>query len=190
MIRALLLAWLFGPLFLSLVASLISQPILSGRYVIGSLPAWLVLAAMGFWRLYRVKRIPALVFAAILAGIPIRATAILWLHPPQWNEDTRGVVATDVAQAQPDDCVFASNNDVGFQMRFYLRKPPACYVSSDQAAEITPWAFSAPHNWLFLRDLEPDFARKLDENLQAHGWQARAVTSDTRFQLFALEPVK
>ncbi len=190
LIRALLLAWLFGPLFLSLTASLISQPILSGRYVIGSLPAWLVLASMGFWRLYRLKRIPALVLAAILAGILISATATLWFDPPRWNEDTREVVSAYIAQAQPGDCVFASNNDVGFQMRFYLRNPPACYVSSDEAADIAPWAFSAQHNWLFLRDDNPDFRRRLDENLQAHGWRARTVTSDPRFQLFALELAK
>jgi len=190
MIRAVLLAWLFGPLFLSLTASLISQPILSGRYVIGSLPAWLVLASMGFLRLYRSKRIPALVLAIILAGILIPATATLWVGPPRWNEDTRSVISAYLAQAQPGDCVFASNNDVGFQMRFYLRNPPACYVSSNMSVDIAPWAFSAQHDWLFLRDDNPAFRRKLDDSLQAHGWRARSVTSDPRFQLFALEPAK
>ncbi|HEX3064778.1 MAG TPA: hypothetical protein VHQ39_04820, partial [Dongiaceae bacterium] len=157
---------------------------------IGSLPAWLVLASMGFLRLYRSKRIPALVLAIILAGILIPATATLWVGPPRWNEDTRSVISAYLAQAQPGDCVFASNNDVGFQMRFYLRNPPACYVSSNMSVDIAPWAFSAQHDWLFLRDDNPAFRRKLDDSLQAHGWRARSVTSDPRFQLFALEPAK
>ena len=92
--RLFFIAWLLGPLLIGLIASLISQPILVDRYVICSLPAWLILAAAGFSRLQRMwgKWVPA----AVIAG----AIANLSFYQPETHEDARAIAAAYVGQAK------------------------------------------------------------------------------------------
>jgi len=182
--RLLVVAWLLGPLLMGLIASLISQPILVDRYVICSLPAWLILAAAGFNRLQR--RWGKWVLAAVVAG----AIANLPFYHRVTHEDARAIAAAYVAQAKAEECVYVFRPYSAAAVEYYLRNRPSCFQRAKAVTDITPWTLASPRAWLFLGYLPNKERQALAESLQAHGWQARAVIFNPSVSLLALEPTK
>jgi mannosyltransferase len=182
--RLFLLAWLFGPLLLALIASLTSQPILIPKYLIGSLPAWLILASMGFARLDRM-------WGRWVAAVAILGAIVnLWFYEPVRHEDARAIAAAYLERAQPAECVFIFRPYGAIAVEYYLRNPPACFLRANASTDIKPWAFAPARAWLFLGYVSAEDRRHVDENLKAHGWQKRAVVSDPSVSLLVLEPAK
>ncbi len=182
--RWLLIAWLLGPPLLALIASLISQPVLIDRYVICSLPAWLILASMGVCRLSRIwgKWVLALAIAGMIAN--------QYFYEPQRHENARAMVAAYIERAAPGDCLFVASRDLSLEVGFYLRNPPPCFAASHLAVNFKPWALAAPRAWLYLGFIKPDNQRALFDNLQAHAWQAQSIMSSWGVSLFLAEPAK
>lgn len=184
--RAILIAWLLGPLAIGLLLSIIGEPILNPRYVIGSLLAWLILGSIGLCRVLRIGGRPVLVGGLVLALAG--AAMMLWLYQPIQHEDARGTVKTYAEQAVPTDCVFVIQSAVGGEVIYYLRAQPACYLSTDDPADITPWSVSSRRSWLFLGYVNAKNRGVLAENLKTHGWQTRPVILKHDVSLLILEP--
>jgi mannosyltransferase len=182
--RWLLIAWLLGPLLLALITSLVSQPILMPRYLIGSLPAALILASEGFTRLSRL-------WGKWVVGLPIIGAAVnLYVYQPPRHEDARAMVKAYAEQAAPGDCVFLNQPGLEHEIRYYHRDLPPCFIGSYRAADIAPWTVAAPRAWMFFGYGDPDERRKIFESLSAHGWEARPVMSGYGLSLLLAEPVK
>lgn len=184
LLRVLLLAWLFGPLLLGLTVSLISQPILWDRYLICSLPGWLILASWGFCRLGRIWS------SWVLAAVVAAALGNLYYYKPHHRDDVRGAVAAYLGQAASADCVFVYRDYLAVPVLYYLREPPPCFRPSKTAADIRPWEFASPRAWLFLGFINADERRAVMDSLRAHGWQTHTVTELPGVELLVAESAK
>ncbi len=188
--RLMLCAWAFAPLLLALAASLVSTPILFDKYLIGSLPGWLLLAATGFCRLLRLSRRPALA-AALTLAVAAGAAAGYRFYVPTQHEDNRAAVRLYAAQAAAADCVFLFHGFFVFPLRYYLHELPACVHSVDAPRDVTPWtAPAAKHAWLFLGHIAESERQAVMDNLAAHGWKAETMSRGGGLELLLAQPVK
>lgn len=112
----LLVCWMLLPLVAGIALSLLIEPMLLSRYLIGSLPALLIVIALGF---------------AEAGRLPLAALAVAALSGPFFGpeprDDLRSVAAVLAAELHPTDCLVtlpgAANG-----LAFYLRGPIACVV--------------------------------------------------------------
>jgi uncharacterized membrane protein len=114
-----LVALTLGPAILGYLASLATRPILIDRYLIGTLPALVVLAAIGITR-WPIGRWGATAVAAIVAlagGLSLVFAAPP--HRPDWR-----AAATDVAaKARPGDCIAVHPAYDTYTWRYHMRDP-------------------------------------------------------------------
>jgi hypothetical protein len=97
---AFVVSWAALPLALAILASLLTAPILYPRYLIGSLPALLLLVGIGVARLPR-----GVIGYAGLVGLAFAAfTGFIGFGPPD-RDDFRDLAAALAAERQPGDCV-------------------------------------------------------------------------------------
>ena len=75
-------------------------------------------------------------------------------------------------------------------VEYYLRNRPPCLLHVNAVTDIGPWTLASPRAWLFFGYVRDEDRQALAENLQAHGWQTRAVISGPRMSLLTIEPVK
>jgi mannosyltransferase len=99
----LLLAWGLLPAAAAVVVSLLTEPVLFTRYLIGSLPALLLLAGMGFARLPR-----GVLGLAGLAGLVAAGIIGLVHFGLGERDDFRDVAARLATELQAGDCVVMS----------------------------------------------------------------------------------
>lgn len=182
--RAILVAWLIGPLLFGLAHSLISEPMLLDRYVICSLPAWLILAAVGVCRLYRIWG--ALVLALAIAG----TIANWWSYEPEHDEDARATVKAYTDRALPAECVLLYRAFTDSEILYYLHKPPRCFIGAARLADIKPWQLASPRVWLFFGFIDEGDRSALADSLRAHGWQMIEVRHEMNLSLELIEPAK
>jgi len=180
--RFILAAWLFGPLAIGLVASLAGTPILSARYLIGSLPAALILSALGVCRLYTVTG------RWVLVAFVICVALSLYRYHFHHRDDVRGAVAVYRELAQPTDCIFVYKDYLRTPVLYYLRDPPRCFRRVFEAADIRPWELATGRVWLFLGQLAPGGQQEVINGLEAHQWHVRVMADGPTFHLLAAEP--
>lgn len=116
-----LLALTLLPAILGYLASLLTRPILIDRYLIGTLPALVVLAAIGLTR-WPVSRWAK---AATVAVVTIAGGFSLVLAAPQSRPDWRAAATHVAARVQPDDCIAVHPAYDTYTWRYYDRDP-AC----------------------------------------------------------------
>lgn len=122
-VPALLLAWLFVP-GVTLVLLMPVQSLLIGRYLLLSLPAGVILMAVGLDRLAERARaaggplLAAVVMVAAVAGLARGAWS--WLARP--GEDFRGATHALLAEGRPGDAVVFANDSVRLFTEYYLRR--------------------------------------------------------------------
>jgi len=153
--KTLLLAWLAGPAVFALLASLV-QPLLVPRYLLVSLPALVILAAIGLtaprWRPARAA------CGAALLGVLIAAI-------PHWysgsaSEDFKGA-AEIVADAEPRrDLVITG--DGYWALRYYHEGPLIAVQSGKLAPESARELMNASRVWVVRRIVgDPDALTRL-----------------------------
>jgi uncharacterized membrane protein len=114
-------AWALGPLAIGVVLSLATQPLLVQRYLIGSLPALLLIVGIAAMKLEGVVR-TAMIAVVALAGI----TSYVAFWPPA-RTDFRGIAHQLQARMTPDDClVIWSWAWIGLD--YYYDAPPCLLV--------------------------------------------------------------
>ena len=102
---ALLCAWIVLPVAIGIGASILWRPIFLSRYVIGSHPPLLLLAAFG-WTKYAKDWRGTILCTGFVAVITIASLSLL-RRPPYANpkDDWRGVASFLDKREQPIDCV-------------------------------------------------------------------------------------
>lgn len=114
-------AWALGPLVIGVVLSLVTQPLLVQRYLIGSLPALLLVIGIATMKLTGIARYAAIAFVAF-AGL----SSYVAFWPPA-RADFRGIAHELEARMTPDDClVIWSWAWIGLD--YYLEAPPCLLV--------------------------------------------------------------
>lgn len=116
-------AWAAGPLLAGIVLSLAVQPLLVQRYLIGSLPALLLIAGLGFARLSGLAR-PVGLGILGLAGL----SSYLWFWPPA-RTDFRALSRALEERLGPGDCVLMWQPAV-IALEHYLGKSPGCLLAT------------------------------------------------------------
>jgi mannosyltransferase len=127
----LLLSWAIAPILLGIVVSLISKPIFISRYVIGSLPALALLAAVGMARMLPGLKSQLLALVIVTAG----AIASMLLASPGERTDWRGGAAIILAKMQPGDCVAVLPFYNGPTWQYYARAPQECWLLTEADIE-------------------------------------------------------
>jgi mannosyltransferase len=121
----------FGPLLMGYMVSQITTPILVARYLICSLPALLVLAAVGYGRLgSSLQRL--ILQLALIGGLMVPAVAQIDYprHPEDWRSLSR-YLRTTIA---PDDCLVTAVPYTLNPLRYYGTQTPECFFSSVEEA--------------------------------------------------------
>jgi hypothetical protein len=180
--RFILVAWLFGPLAIGFIASLIGTPILYARYLICSLPAGLIISALGLYRLYTILG------KWILVAFSIVVMVNLCSYSFHHRDDVRGAVAMYRELARPTDCVFVYTDYLSTPILYYLRDPPHCFRPVSAAVDIRPWELATARAWLFLGHLAPGRKQAVVDGLEAHQWQVQVLANGPNFELLAAEP--
>jgi mannosyltransferase len=121
----------FGPLLMGYLVSQITTPILVSRYLICSLPALVVLAAVGYGRLG--SSMPRLSLQLVLIG-GLMVPAVAQVDYPRHQEDWRSLARHLRTTAGPDDCLVMAVPFIFRSLRYYGTKEPECFFNSVEDA--------------------------------------------------------
>jgi len=124
-----LLLWCVGSIVIGVAASAIGTPVFVARYVIGSLPPLLLLAAIGIAGLIRG---PATFVAALAVAVGV-ASIGLATAMPQRPEDWRSAIAYLRANLRPADCLLVPDDLAANVIAYYFRPLPACFDDAASA---------------------------------------------------------
>ncbi len=129
----LLLLWALGPLIVAIVASLTIKPVLLARYLLGCLPALLLLASIGLARLPTLRSVPVFGTAATM----VLGIGLLLLAPQATRHDFRAATAYLQPLATATDCVIAEPNYNTATVRYYGRELPCVRNASALPREMS-----------------------------------------------------
>jgi mannosyltransferase len=139
-----LVAWVTVPVVLGFIASLLFEPVFHPRYLLGTLPAWLLLYALALLALFASPR--ARVIAAALSLVV--GIVVLVTDSPGPRADWRAMAARAQALYQPGDCVMMDVHYHRVALDYYWRDPDRCNIGGDASASLA--AANAPEGRLFV----------------------------------------
>jgi uncharacterized membrane protein len=176
---AVLAFWALFPMLAAYLISVVSTPIFSDRYLIGSVPAAAVLAGVGFSILVQGYRAVAL--AAVISLIAFGN--LRYVTSPR--DDWRAAAAYLDANMRREDCVLLYPHFAFTPLSYYKReefchvRPPVVitpegdrYVSIDT---IDPSALRSDRAFVVLSRLQPDEIDRVREKMQPFGTEVRVV---------------
>lgn len=133
-VELVLLAWAIGPLVLGYLASVMTTPVLYSRYLIGSLPAVLLLASIGLTR-FAAGRITTLAVFAVAAGA---AWIGMTRDSPGAREDWRGVGELLAETFRPSNCLLTIDHGGTTAISYYYRQPIDCVFYAATPDQVEP----------------------------------------------------
>ena len=139
-----LVAWIAVPVLLGIAASLLFEPVFLPRYLLGTLPAWLLLYAAALMALLHSGR--ARMIAATLSLLV--SVVVLLVDSPGARADWRAMAAEAQSQYQPGDCVILDFDYHRVSLDYYWRDPARCTIPGDASADLA--AAEAPTGRLFV----------------------------------------
>ena len=126
----LLLAWLLVPIALGVAVSMVRTPIFYDRYIIASLPPFLLIAAIGLSRF-----VGSPTSGALVAAFALAVAALGYFHgAPGPREDWRSAAAYVAANLPPDGCVLLVDKQGKAALDYYYRKPYRALYPKDMAS--------------------------------------------------------
>ncbi|MBL8591247.1 MAG: glycosyltransferase family 39 protein [Devosia sp.] len=135
----LLLSWTLVPSILGIIASVLVEPVFFDRYLIGSLPGFLVLFALALLMPARTSRQVVLASAVAL----VVAVATLLFADAKPRQDWRPTIAELRAISQPDDCLAMSYPWDRSVLDYYAPQLGACFMSAIDPGSIAAVPASA-----------------------------------------------
>ena len=139
-----LLVWVAVPVLLGVAASLLVEPIFHPRYLLGTLPAWILLYAAALLTLLHSARARAIAAALSL----LLSIVVLLVDSPGPRAEWRELVAEAKLRYQPDDCVLMDVHYHRVVLDYYWRDPALCTIPGDASAALA--AARAPKGRLFV----------------------------------------
>jgi mannosyltransferase len=140
--HVLAILWVMGPFVMAAGASLV-EPILSGRYMMLSVPGLALYGALGLvdlWSTYRVADAAGRawrVVATAVIGLAALAGVVVWLQGHE-VENWRGAAKYVFAEAQPGDQVLFANDSVRLFFEYYRKEGVAGTVGGGPPTAPTP----------------------------------------------------
>lgn len=128
----LLLSWTLLPSMIGIVASLLIEPVFFDRYLIGSLPGFLILFAMAMLMPARTQR--GVVLAGAF-GLAIGVATLLFADARP-RGDWRAISAELRAVMQPDDCLAMSSPVDQMMLDYYAPGRGECFLPDLSAKSI------------------------------------------------------
>lgn len=125
----LLLWWTLLPGALGIVASLLIEPVFYDRYLIGSLPAFLILFSLALLAPARTQR--GVVLACTI-GTAVACAALLF-ESPKPRDEWRDITAAARASLGPDDCLTMSTPIDEIVLDYYLPARGDCFLAEPTA---------------------------------------------------------
>lgn len=145
--KGILLAWLIGPLIVGYLISLSIQPILIARYLICSLPAFLLLAAVGLRSISSASWHSNLAIGvALLVIVAINILDLAYSNLAPWRSDHRTVMQEFSVRYRPSDRVIFLCTHPPSQ--YYFRKPIADARIYCRPSQITNDDMNIDRFWL------------------------------------------
>jgi len=158
-----LLTWGLVPLLIGYAISIIGRPILFDRYLIGSLPALMLLGARGLRVLCFNRLVLAGAFAALLAcSIPVLYSDLT----TKMREDHRAAVAAFAGRFRSTDEVVFLSPGLTNSFSYYFRAPVEHKVVIDSSAVDNVDLRNAPRIWIFVRLKAAGQIAKLFERIE------------------------
>jgi 4-amino-4-deoxy-L-arabinose transferase-like glycosyltransferase len=134
----LLLSWALLPSILGIIASVLVEPVFFDRYLIGSLPGFLILFALALLMPARTQRG---VVIACVAGLLIGLGTLVFGPPPRG--DWRGLSADLRAVIEPEDCLAMSSPVDEAMLDYYVPERGECFLRDLSANSISAAPASA-----------------------------------------------
>jgi uncharacterized membrane protein len=135
----LLLCWTLVPSILGIIASLLIEPVFFDRYLLGSLPGFLILFALAMLMPARTKRGVAL---AGLFGLAI-GVATLFFASTNPRADWRTISAEIRATIKPGDCLAMSSPIDASLLDYYVPGRDDCFLPDLSATSVAAAPASA-----------------------------------------------
>jgi hypothetical protein len=160
----LLVTWLILPTILGLLASVVFQPIFLARYLLGLLPAWLLLASIGIASLTR-----TLSDVFVVSGLIIGLGAI---GPMQDDvrQDWRAVGDFLAEKITSEDCVLIYKGILITPLQYYYRHPITC-LATPKSANAFSLPMSTDRLWVVLGHDKPEERDALFKSLSLMAWK-------------------
>jgi uncharacterized membrane protein len=142
-----ILAWLLVPILAGYLISIAAQPVFLARYLICSLPAFLLLAARGLSSLTR-NRVAFAICLGLAVAAPLRN-----LHFQAFERsrsDNRAAMREFSARYEPSDVVYAQSRAVPL-VDYYYRAPISRLIALRSIRSIKFEDIGAERFWLILK---------------------------------------
>ncbi len=157
----LLLAWLLGPPLMGIIASLALQPLFIGRYLLGSLPAWLLLASIG------ITRLGGRTGAALIAFLVASFASFSLPFGPGQRPDWRAVATLFAQQKRDGDCVVIYPSFMVTPFEYYYREQIPCLDLPKDFTSIDRSTPLANRVWVIIAGATPSEQKSLIDTLLA-----------------------
>jgi hypothetical protein len=135
------------------------------RYLLGSLPALLLLASVG---IIRVAQGVGAAIVALLLLSSIKLGYLMDYDPPR--QDWRAAVALFEKNNQAGDFVMLYPNYMVTAWQYYYRHPITCLYSVKDTQSVDPSILSASRLWLIFADQSREVIDKLLDRLFSERW--------------------
>jgi 4-amino-4-deoxy-L-arabinose transferase-like glycosyltransferase len=163
---AVLCVWIVAPIAIGILASILSTPIFFDRYLIGSLPPFLLLSAFG-WTKYMKEWRVAMLSTAVVAIASL--TLLRYQNPYYEKDDLRSAAAFLNDREQPTDCVFVVPGYKAVVLDYY-RRNSSCEMAVTKPADLPAKIPASALFGIFDTPDSPNSAAIVDE-LRRQGWR-------------------
>ncbi len=156
-----ILFWALGPMLLGYLVSVVSQPVFLARYLIGALPALLILAAVGLSR-FAYNWASAALILALAAGVS-------WFyeirHPPRDDWRSAGALVSELYGAAPG-CLVVTGKIAHLALSYYFRQPVNCVIHHPSPAPVDPGRIPADFVLLVATGYDGKSVDEIADNMQ------------------------
>jgi uncharacterized membrane protein len=171
--------WLLSSLVIGVAISLVGTPIFIARYAIGSLPAFILLAALGLSRFAEGWGGGLAVAGAVAA---LCALAVAFGRPTP-HEDWRSAVAYLAANLPADGCVLAPSHGYAYAFDYYARGRVACLLDAASG----PVHIDSEHVAIVLT---PEWSRRLLTYFDTPQWMAQTPLEFSGVEIFGFRRIR
>ena len=168
---SLLLLWFIIPIILALILSATVRPIFLNRYLIGTVPALYLLAAIGIYKIdsltggYLLRVKAACLIVVLVTAITAQGLYTYYAMPqkPEWRE----VTSLIECNARPDDGIIVYKEGFRRPFYYYYLENPEISVETHEVIGTEPSWIDKDRVWLVFASMDPDEDISLRNDLVA-----------------------
>jgi len=156
--NAILIGWLVAPISAAYLISVIGKPIIVEKYLICTLPAFLLLAARGLRSFnFSIPTTAVILTIVVFTAVP----SIQYNMFVRDRDDNRGAARAFANHYLPSDRVFFIPSYARVPFRYYFRRPLADSRGYREAADVSPTDLNIDRFWLVFIQRQADDANRV-----------------------------